>query len=117
MVLCRQRTVTDYHSSSYESRDCLQVVSVTGGQPCQLGGQMPKLLVEEQFWSPDSKSIVAGDEFGPNERLWVLPLSGATPVPLRVDIHVPGEITYRQLSPHMDYMLFCVSPDDKTGDI
>lgn len=107
-----------YYCSSYDLREGLQVISAAGGPPCQLGGQMQKLLPWDQFWSPDSKSIVVGDEFeGANARLWALPLSGAAPVALRVDINVPGKISYRQLSPGLDYLLFCVSSDDKTYDI
>ncbi|MCU0914397.1 MAG: hypothetical protein MUC88_07545 [Planctomycetes bacterium] len=46
-----------------------------------------------------------------------LPLSGAAPVPLQMDVRVPGKISYWQLSPGFDYLLFCVSADEETYDI
>jgi len=72
----------------------------------------------DHVWSPDSGSIVVpNDVDGADAGLMALPLSGAAPVPLRMDIRVPGKIIYRQLSPRMDYVLFCVSADGKTYDI
>jgi bla regulator protein BlaR1 len=107
-----------YYCASYDRGPALQVASVSGGPTCQLGGQMPKLAPWDQFWSPDSGSIVVPDDFkGDDAGLLALPLSGTAPVPLRTDVSVPGKISYWQLSPSLDYLLFCVSSDDKTFDI
>jgi beta-lactamase regulating signal transducer with metallopeptidase domain/Tol biopolymer transport system component len=107
-----------YYCASYERGPALQVASVSGGPTCQLGGQLSRLMPYDQFWSPDSSSIVVpNDVEGDGGGLVALPLSGAAPVAFRMDVGVPGKISYWQLSPYCDHMLFCVSSDDKTFDI
>jgi beta-lactamase regulating signal transducer with metallopeptidase domain/Tol biopolymer transport system component len=103
---------------SYDWQSVLQVVSVSGGPACQLGGQMHDLKYFNQFWSPDSGNIMVEGEFkGDDSGLWALPLSGGAPVALRMDIAVPGKIRLRQLSPGLDHLLLCVTSDDKTYDL
>lgn len=107
-----------YYCASYDRGPAVQVAAVSGGPTCLLGGQLPKLMPADQFWSPDSASIVVPNDYrGEDAGLVVLPLSGAAPVVFRIDVSVPGKISYWQLSPQRDDMLFCVSSDDKTFDI
>jgi Tol biopolymer transport system component len=111
------RKVFFYHPS-YDSKWVLRVVSATGGHPAELGGQMSYLYSFSQYWSLDSKNIIMeGDNKGNDWGLWSLPLSGAVPIAWKMNISVPGEIFYRQLSPNLEYLLFAVTNDDKTNDI
>ncbi|MBN1974177.1 MAG: PD40 domain-containing protein [Sedimentisphaerales bacterium] len=106
------------YQSSYEEKWLLKVVSVSGGQPAELGGQMSYLYSFSQYWSLDSKNIIMeGENKGNDWGLWKLPLSGAEPISLKMNLTVPGEILYRQLSPNRDYVFFAVSNDDNTNDL
>ena len=107
-----------FYRDSYDWKDVLRVVSVSGGPSCDLGTQMSYLQSFSQFWSPDSQTITAVGEFkGHDQNLWGLPLSGGVPVALRTDISVPGEIVQRQLSPDLRYLLVSVGSDDKPHDL
>ena len=78
---------------SYEEREALRVVSVSGGPSFELGRQMSYVDPYSQFWSPDSATVIAGGEWkGDDWNLWALALSGGTPVALKTDVSVPGKI-------------------------
>jgi beta-lactamase regulating signal transducer with metallopeptidase domain/dipeptidyl aminopeptidase/acylaminoacyl peptidase len=107
-----------FYRHSYEEKDALRVVSVSGGPSFELGRQMSYVDPYSQFWSPDSESIVAegnlkSDDYG----LWALPLSGDPPIALKTDISGLGKIWERQLSPDFRHLLVSVERDDKTADL
>ena len=109
-----------WYCPSYEGREAMEVIPVSGGPICELGRQMRATpgVFFRQFWAPDSRSIVVEGECKGNDRgLWALPLSGDAPIPLRMDISVPGKGDRHELSPGLDYVLVPVKGDDKTYEL
>lgn len=100
-----------FFRTSYDYRETLRVVSASGGSSFELGRKVT-LLPYNQFWSSDSTMIVTGGENQDSHSVfWMVPLAGSDPLPLRLDVSVPGEPYLFSLSPDRGKLLFSVGDD------
>jgi RNA polymerase sigma factor (sigma-70 family) len=105
-----------FYRSSYDLKESLKVVSASNGQPFELGGRMADLVPYGQYWSPDSSMIVTWARDG-ELRLWIFPLAGGEPFPLRIDALVDGKPKPVHLSPDCKNLAFAVQQNDGTQDL
>ncbi len=117
-----------FYSSSYDWRSPLKVVSFAGGPVFELGSNLPPstLWAYARGWSPDSKMIVAHGVSKDGQVLWIIPLAGGDPFPLKLDVSVPGNSDIGHLddwgklgpiSPDRSKLLFYVNRSDNTKDL
>jgi Tol biopolymer transport system component len=106
-----------FYRPSYDYRSTVKVVSVSGGPSFELGRSLT-FWGGEQFWSPDSKMIITGGESKDGDRVfWIIPLGGGDPVPLKLEVSVPGKPVPGSLSPDRSKVLFTVRRSDGTEDL
>ena len=106
-----------FYKSSYDYKSSLKVVSASGGPSFELGGQL-KLWPYTQFWSPDSRMIVAdGRTEDGDSVLWIIPLAGGDPFLLELDVSVSGKPVPLSLSPDRRKLLFSVKRSEDTEDL
>ena len=106
-----------FYSSSYHYKAALKVVSASGGPSFELGGQL-KLWPYNQYWSPDSRMIVAGGRTKDGGlALWIIPLAGGEPFLLELDVSVPGNPVPLSLSPDRRKLLFSIKRSENTEDL
>jgi Tol biopolymer transport system component len=98
-----------FYRPSYADTNVLKVVSASGGPSFQLGREL-KLSPYTQFWSPDSKMIITdGIKHGPGDSgVWIIPLAGAEPIALKLDVLFKGKLHSLALSPDRERLLFSV---------
>ena len=106
-----------FYKSSYDYKSSLKVVSTSGGPSFELGRQL-KLWPYTQFWSPDSRMIVAeGVTKDGDSVFWIITLAGGEPFLLKLDISVPGRPVFLSLSPDRRKLLFSVKRSDNAKDL
>ena len=105
-----------FYEPPYAQESVLKVVSASGGPSVELGGRAV-LWPYGQWWSSDSRTIVVE---GQNQRgdsaLWIVPLSGREPVPLRIGFDAGGTLIPYSLSRQWDKVVFAVRNSDSTED-
>jgi Tol biopolymer transport system component len=107
-----------FYRPSYAELNVLKVVSASGGPSFQLGRKL-KLSPYTQFWSPDSKMIITdGIKHGPGDSgVWIIPLAGAEPIPLKLNVSLQGKLHSLALSPDREKLLFSVEQGDGKEDL
>ena len=105
-----------FYNPSYGYKSALKVVSAYGGPTLELGRRLT-LWPYEHFWSPDSKMIITHGDYLGDDKFWIIPLSGADPVVLEMDVSVDGNPFPLAVSPNAKKLAFVVKQDDATKDL
>ena len=110
-----------FYRPSYDCTTAFKVVSAFCGSSWRLGMQHT-LWPHEQFWSPDSSMIVIPGKNKDGAEgwygLWVVPLSGSDPYPLRLYVSVAGEpAPWWYPSPDCKTLLFSIERSDDKMDL
>ena len=100
-----------FYRSSYEWTDTLKIISAGGGKPVDpTRGRMFSAVAHK--WSPDGKFILTWAQDEDKWVNWIVPITGGTPHPLRLDVSIPGELEQGFLSPDSKKLVFSSkSPD------
>jgi beta-lactamase regulating signal transducer with metallopeptidase domain/Tol biopolymer transport system component len=112
-----------FYRGSYDYRNVLRVVSVTGGPPAELGSpsiSFGSFIAGYLLWTPDSRSILVGGEQEGSSRgrgLWTVPLDGKNPQPLVTDSPVCRQADLLVPSPDGSKLLLVVWGEDRTADL
>ncbi|MFC1765304.1 tetratricopeptide repeat protein [Planctomycetota bacterium] len=105
-----------FYNPPYNQKSVLKVVSASGGPSVELGGRV-LLWPYGQWWSSDSRTIIVeGQDHEGEDALWIVPLSGKEPVPLRIDFDADGSLIPYSLSPQWNKVVFSVRKSDGTED-
>jgi RNA polymerase sigma factor (sigma-70 family) len=105
-----------FYRAPYDWKPALKVAPASGGSSFELGGQLS--LDCGTQWSPDSRMLAIHGWSGDRDWvLWIIPLSGDDPFPMKLDISVPGWPNPLSLSPDGTKLLLSVKRDQKTEDI
>ena len=106
-----------FYRPSYDYRSTLKVVSVSGGPSFELGRSLT-LWCDNQFWSSDSRMIITeGESKDGDPVFWIISLGGDDPIPLRLEVSIPGRPVPGSLSPDCSKLLFSMKQSDGTEDL
>ena len=101
-----------FYRESYDLRYEIRVLSGSGGPSASLEG--PTKSWPEHQWSFDSKAILVTGYKDGHYGVWISPLSGGSPVLLKVEVSVGGKPLFFEVSPTGDLLAFVV---DREGEI
>ena len=105
-----------FYRPSYDDKETLKVVSASGGPHLELG--RPLTFWGGARWSPDSKMIIVVGENNEGDIVyWIVPLSGADPFLLEMDVSVDGKPFPFSVFPDVKKLAFSVRRDDGVEDL
>jgi Tol biopolymer transport system component len=105
-----------FYNPSYGYKSALKVVSAYGGPTLELGRGL-KLWPYEHFWSLDSKMIITHGDYLGDDKFWIIPLSGADPVVLEMNVSVDGDPFPLAVSQNVKKLAFVVKRNDGAQDL